>query len=1481
MVIMSLQDQELMSTLFYYLRERYSHHVQMIAESALKRFPNDSMLKLYLALVAVAEGKFQDAIRRFTELKDKEDYTLAALISLAQTHKKCSDIDQDTVKGYEVKIRELRRQANGMALYLAAMVLFHFQRYEKAREYVERSLKANLLFVEALNLNGWIDLTVNDEQVQKKAIRYFEGCVNDDERMNVDTQMGKARYFQWSRAYMSAMDVVNIVIVNFPKYIPALIEKMRLQLTLKDWDQAIDVAQRCLAMDSNCIEAFKCQLLHSLCQTGKMAEARQKLTDLGRALSTSEPDNANQYYRISTYFSLLCGRDPVILQQLVQFAERATVLDSRNQKYAVTLGRILLLQGRTKEAIKQFQTTLEFSETSVVGLQGIVQCQLAQGSLKEASTQLEFLKELQHTTGKNAELAYMTALLGRKQSMSSVKILGDLDEATDLHFYNLEKIHPGTEYYEALNPDFLVQLVNEYLTLTPQQPPITGVFSYPSIGTRRPDDSVLTRCLRILEPLTNAMPGFQRAVYLLAYVQFLMGDMSTALSTVKTCLELDTTFIEGHILSAQIYLHQDNLKLAEQALETGLSNNFEVRTHPLYQLVRAQLLIKQGSSTSAVQILKQTIASLNNSSGSIGTRPTLRSGAENARVTKNITLSDRLTFALALAEAHRNLGEFHEATKVLQDAQLSFAGSPEVGRITIASADLALSQGDHEMALNTLRGIRQEHPYYLTARQQMANIYLHHRKEKKLYVACYRELAETIGTAEANLLLGDAYMTIQEPDRAMEVYEAVLRKHPNDLRLASKMGKALVRTHNYSKAVSYYEAAVKGGQITLRLDLTDLLIKLKQYEKAKRLLMPMATENNNDPVTFEFTEVRRLINQLIELCALEPTKTTEHIQLMTRTKEVQARKLTRAQTSEANNVVAEQRLIMADICLQLATLHTREYQQMICERGLAVKEKAKFKDESCLRGGILDSAGETTLSAAQHMSAAVTLCQEAIGHMAMIAGKNELDPRRPSTLSLIRPIGEGDLGRIRRAAVQTEARALFQLGSLYLTAMDYVNCEQETLKLAQLQEEIDVYEQTNLSDYIEPTKKIAPEDFSSIDPAHNPCSPKKQAEQQSHQVLLLSPAHSSSLLMAELSHIKGDFESTAKHLENAVSKYPTDYHIMSRLVDAMRRAGKLPRALELLNKSRALDPQGNNSTGFNYCLGLCYWANGENALALQHLNRARVDGNFAEDAVYRMVEICLSPQMGQISASGEMSDQIMLANQFNTSVVNSSAHSSSLVAGKNAGKVAACEEAQKRSFNGIETAEKLLKDLRVIKSKKRHRFLTNMILLATGSKTKVETALETFAQMTQKEEAEELEKAWLLLVDLYIQGGKMDLAHELLKRCLQYNKSCAKAYECVGFIMEKDQNFLEAARNYELAWVHSNKQNPAVGYKLAYNYLKVRQLIEAIEVCLQVSAYNLSELSENPKGNFGKSSIQSQNLISQKPGYDSSDSLIITVRLRD
>ena len=50
---------------------------------------------------------------------------------------------------------------------------------------------------------------------------------------------------------------LNQLIVKYPKLTPPLIEKMKLVLATKDWDQAVDIASRILAIDSNNIPALQ------------------------------------------------------------------------------------------------------------------------------------------------------------------------------------------------------------------------------------------------------------------------------------------------------------------------------------------------------------------------------------------------------------------------------------------------------------------------------------------------------------------------------------------------------------------------------------------------------------------------------------------------------------------------------------------------------------------------------------------------------------------------------------------------------------------------------------------------------------------------------------------------------------------------------------------------------------------------------------------------------------------------------------------------------------------------------------------------------------------------------------------------------------------------------------------------------------------------------------------------------------------------
>ena len=72
------------------------------------------------------------------------------------------------------------------------------------------------------------------------------------------------------------------------------------------------------------------------------------------------------------------------------------------------------------------------------------------------------------------------------------------------------------------------------------------------------------------------------------------------------------------------------------------------------------------------------------------------------------------------------------------------------------------------------------------------------------------------------------------------------------------------------------------------------------------------------------------------------------------------------------------------------------------------------------------------------------------------------------------------------------------------------------------------------------------------------------------------------------------------------------------------------------------------------------------------------------------------------------------------------------------------------------------------------------------------------------EDAEYLERSWLLLADIYIQASKYDIASDLLQKVLKHNKSCSKAYELCGSIAEKEQSYKSAAMHYDQGKVIPN-----------------------------------------------------------------------------
>ncbi|CAG7785177.1 unnamed protein product, partial [Allacma fusca] len=303
----------------------------------------------------------------------------------------------------------------------------------------------------------------------------------------------------------------------------------------------------------------------------------------------------------------------------------------------------------------------------------------------------------------------------------------------------------------------------------------------------------------ILETVIKVCPKHRDALFISAQIKYLCGDTRGAVGTLSAILTIDSSLLEAHLLMAQVQLAQSEYKLASQTLENALSSNFKVREHPKYHLLLARVQKHNGELEKALKTLD-------------GAMNLVRSSKKTFMETERTSpvefgVADNLALYLELVTVYRAMGKPEEAKKMMEDALIQFKGTHLEGRISLTQAEEMIEKGEIEKALDLLRIVTPEQNHFVEAKRLMANIFLNYRRDPKLYCGCFIDIANQNPTPSNLILLGDAYMTVQDPDKAIEVYEVALAKNPRDATLTSKMGQALVVTHQFTKAINYYKEA--------------------------------------------------------------------------------------------------------------------------------------------------------------------------------------------------------------------------------------------------------------------------------------------------------------------------------------------------------------------------------------------------------------------------------------------------------------------------------------------------------------------------------------------------------------------------------------------------------------------------------------------------------------------------------------------------
>jgi tetratricopeptide repeat protein 21B len=119
----------------------------------------------------------------------------------------------------------------------------------------------------------------------------------------IDANFGMAKCREMLNSFSPALDIVNRVLVANPTYICAIVEKMKLQLSSQDWDQCLEVAQRALSIDENCLEAHRYQILELLCRDGRYQEAAESIAHLFQLMERLEPNSHYLYFDYSRVFA--------------------------------------------------------------------------------------------------------------------------------------------------------------------------------------------------------------------------------------------------------------------------------------------------------------------------------------------------------------------------------------------------------------------------------------------------------------------------------------------------------------------------------------------------------------------------------------------------------------------------------------------------------------------------------------------------------------------------------------------------------------------------------------------------------------------------------------------------------------------------------------------------------------------------------------------------------------------------------------------------------------------------------------------------------------------------------------------------------------------------------------------------------------------------------------------------------------------------
>ena len=689
-------------------------------------------------------------------------------------------------------------------------------------------------------------------------------------------------------------------------------------MVIGDWDQATETLQRVLQQNERSMDALRLNVLLLVTQKADDPALIEQLNLMFNSMERYENTNAKLYFETARALGRLVGQRTQILRLLTQLCHRAVTLDPLNAAYAVELARQQCMLGDHYGAMETYRNAGQSDETNVAALYGTIYCQVIIGEFEDAEQQLDFLIDISDSITHSSQVPFLKALLAWRHRGDANEHLRLLQQTESIHFESISSHSASNifEYYAMLDPDFLIQIAKEYLVHSPFWESLDGM----SIPRLNMPQAAVGHGIKMLERVITKVPGLIEAYLLIARSKFVLGELGAAKRALNTALNCDHRSASVHLTMAKLELASNNHRGAQNALEEAVACDFKVRKLPAYALVKAGLCSKADNHEEAVRWLESALKIS-------GVRDVKQSSSNP------LPLSERVAIFVTLADVFVTLDRLNEASSILAEAQARFRGTPEEIRIIMSHSSLAVKRNDFDKAVRMLSDVPPSSPAFVDALQMKANLYLTVKHDKRAFVHCFQDLLAIRPTAEAHEQLGGAYMHIQAPDAAIDAFSQARDISPNKVSLTPKIGKALVSTHEYSKATSYYEAALQihPDDVSLCHDLAKLYMKLKKYESTIQVLEHAIEVTDS---SMDLTKLAQKVQLLLTLakvhtCILENKLSEDRVSVdpifstLIKARDLQQKIIEHVSSVGAPEISNKHNKIMAEIHCNLARIQNK------------------------------------------------------------------------------------------------------------------------------------------------------------------------------------------------------------------------------------------------------------------------------------------------------------------------------------------------------------------------------------------------------------------------------------------------------------------------------------------------------------------------------------------------------------------------------